>query len=240
MSHLVSHRPHGIEHPYATSIDQRIPVLPLDGESVRLGVAAEQPVVAVRCELETTHGGRTTSACLDLSPQQASAADAAALAGGDGHLAEAQAASIGGEGGWAVDTPPLSADAAHRYRFTAVTDSGDAQTSDWFDLVAARWVSQGGMLTGADDRLVEGSVEWLVSSQGTHGVRFALALSPGDHVVGFGERYDAVDQRGRRLDAVVFEQYKTQGLHSSTEKCDDWLRALSWLPAASRCASSSA
>ena len=34
---------------------------------------------------------------------------------------------------------------------------------------------------------------------------------PGEHVVGFGERFDALDQRGARLDAVVFEQYKAPG-----------------------------
>ena len=41
--------------------------------------------------------------------------------------------------------------------------------------------------------------------------RFALTLAPGSHVVGFGERFDRVDQAGRRPDAVVFEQYKAQG-----------------------------
>ena len=35
-------------------------------------------------------------------------------------------------------------------------------------------------------------------------------------MVGFGERYDALDQRGRQLDAVVFEQYKSQGVHGRT------------------------
>ena len=42
-------------------------------------------------------------------------------------------------------------------------------------------------------------------------MRFSLHLSPDDHVVGFGERFDRLDQRGRALDAVVFEQYKQQG-----------------------------
>src|SRR5438445_5189000 len=42
-------------------------------------------------------------------------------------------------------------------------------------------------------------------------VRFALRLESDDHVVGVGERFDAIDQRGRALDTVVFEQYKAQG-----------------------------
>jgi alpha-glucosidase (family GH31 glycosyl hydrolase) len=216
MSPLLTHRPHGIEHPYATSIDQRIPVLPLDGETALIGVAADLSVVAVRCELESTTDGVTTSTTLDLQPHRASADDAAALAGGEGHLAEAQAASLGGDGGWAVTTPALAADAAYRYRLTGETASGEVETTPWHDLVAARWQPQGGTLTGADPRLVPDTVEWLVSSAGVHRARFALALAPGDHVVGFGERYDAVDQRGRRLDAVVFEQYKAQGVHGRT------------------------
>ena len=35
---MITHRPHGVEHPYASSPDQRVPVLPLAGESVRIGV----------------------------------------------------------------------------------------------------------------------------------------------------------------------------------------------------------
>ena len=47
---MLTHRPHGIEHPYATSPDQRIPVQPLTGEQVRLGVVASADVTAVVCE----------------------------------------------------------------------------------------------------------------------------------------------------------------------------------------------
>src|SRR5699024_9965750 len=42
-------------------------------------------------------------------------------------------------------------------------------------------------------------------------VRFAMPLAAAEHVVGFGERFDALDQRGRTQDSVVFEQYKGQG-----------------------------
>ncbi len=60
-------------------------------------------------------------------------------------------------------------------------------------------------------RVVAESVEWLVTERGPVAVRFSLGLAPGEHVCGFGERFDVVDQRGRRLDTVVFEQYKQQG-----------------------------
>ena len=40
--------------------------------------------------------------------------------------------------------------------------------------------------------------------------------APGEHVTGFGERFDALDHRGTELDSVVFEQYKNQGAERKT------------------------
>lgn len=215
---LIRHRPHGIEHPYATSLDQRIPVQPLVGESVLLGVQAMAELTSLTCEWEAPSAGPVM---LHLRPHAADAADTAALAGGEGHLAAAQASSLGGDGGWAVHTPPVVDAAGYRYRFTATAHDGAKQTTDWYAVAPARWVPDlpeglRGTLTGVDARLVEGSVDWLVTHDSIHRVRFALQLSEGDHVVGFGERFDCLDQMGRRLDAVVFEQYKSQGAHGRT------------------------
>ncbi|MEV4538601.1 TIM-barrel domain-containing protein [Asanoa sp. NPDC049518] len=206
---MIRHRPHGIEHPYATSLDQRVPVLPLTGQRVLLGVWASPDVTAVRCEWRTADG----VVPLALAPHTGSAADAAALAGGEGHLAGAQAAALGGDGGWAVESPPVTGSAD--YRFVA----GD-QSTEWFRVASADWTTEVPVgvdvaLTGGGERLA-GDVGWLVSADGVHRARFALALRPGDHVVGFGERFDHLDQAGRRLDAVVFEQYKAQGAHGRT------------------------
>lgn len=233
---LITHRPYGIEHPYATSADQRVPVLPLVGQVTRLGVEVDPSVTAVTCEWQSdTASGRMTTT-LTLAPEQASAAAAAARVGGEGHLAEAQAASVGESGGWTVESPPMEAGARYRYRFHASTSlsaeassttdaqsSADARSTEWFDLAPAQWTTDpAGQLTGPGDRLVPDSVAWLVSAGGVEGVqqvhrvRFALRLGDGDHVVGFGERFDRVDQRGHALDAVVFEQYKSQGTHGRT------------------------
>lgn len=213
---LLTHRPHGIEHPYATSLDQRIPVLPETGQSVLLGVVADPRIVSVTCEWRDATGHVTS---LPLTPRRADAASAAALAGGEGHLAEAQAASLGGDGGWAVQSPPVEDDAGYTYRFTAVGD--EAVATDWFEVRPAHWTRTlpdgfEARFSGGGTRLVADSVEWLVTTTGVHRARFALALAPGDHVVGFGERFDHLDQQGRRLDAVVFEQYKSQGAHGRT------------------------
>src|ERR1044072_5309998 len=77
---LIRHRPHGIEHPYATSLDQRIPVQPLVGESVLLGVQAMTELTSLTCDWESPSAGPVT---LHLTPHAADAADTAALAGGE-------------------------------------------------------------------------------------------------------------------------------------------------------------
>ncbi len=222
----LTHRPHGIEHPYATSADQRVPVTPEAGQGVRLGVVARPDVTAVTCEWQDLSTGETI--LLTLAPATASAADAAALAGGDGHLAAAQAAQLEADGGWSVDAPALVAGTRYRYRFVAEAAGAEGEgtprvepPTPWFDVSAAEWSQEGGDLVldgaeGSRSRLVPGSVEWLRDADGVRRVRFALRLDPHEHVVGFGERYDAVDQRGSALDAVVFEQYKSQAAHGRT------------------------
>lgn len=216
---LIVHRPHGLEHPYATSLDQRVPVLPEVGEPVTIGVQATEGVDSVVLEWCSVRSG--SAQWLPLQPGAVDSAEAAALAGGEGHLAEAQAASLGGSGGWSVQTPPLEEWEGYRYRLHATTNSGVHEPSEWFDVSPARWVGsppEGVELrhVGAGQRLVHHSLRWLVSRTGVHRARFALALRPGDHVVGFGERFDRLDQVGHLLDAVVFEQYKAQGAHGRT------------------------
>ena len=199
---MITHRPYGLEHPYAVSPDQRIPVLPLTGEPVRLGVVVSSDVERVVCEWGPVE--------LTLSPTQTTAAYAAALAGGEGHLSEAQANALGGDGGWSVVTPPVVEPVKYRFHaFGAVEE-----TTDWFEVYPAAWTSSGGEVRGGGERVP--GIEWLVSAAGVHRARFSFGLGPEDHVVGFGERYDALDQRGRSLDAVVFEQYKSQGVHGRT------------------------
>lgn len=115
---MLTHRPHGIEHPYATSPDQRIPVQPLAGQQVHLGVVVSPDVTRVVCEWGDVE--------LTLTPAEANAADAAALAGGEGHLAEAQATALGGDGGWSVVTPPLTDPIKYRFHAYGEAAAGSA------------------------------------------------------------------------------------------------------------------
>ncbi|RIQ24357.1 glycoside hydrolase family 31 protein [Jiangella rhizosphaerae] len=208
---MIRHRPFGSEHPYAVTGDQRVPALPVAGESCELRVRASDAVVAVVCEWAGGDGPTETWPL--LAP---SSADSAGASADGGHLAAAQARSLADRSYWSVRTPPLAAGTTYRYRFVATTASGATRRTRWFSVAAGSWSSSGGRLDVAGDRLVPGSVEWLTGPEGPRRVRFALRLASDEHVVGFGERYDAVDQRGRTLDAVVFEQYKAQGAHGRT------------------------
>jgi alpha-glucosidase (family GH31 glycosyl hydrolase) len=102
----------------------------------------------------------------------------------------------------------LAAGELLRYRFV----DGEGSATRRHATVVADWLPDGGVVRMPDsERFVEDSVRWLTTDTTVHRVRFAFRLEPGEHVVGFGERFDAVDQRGRALDTVVFEQYKSQG-----------------------------
>jgi len=57
----------------------------------------------------------------------------------------------------------------------------------------------------ATDRLVPEKLSWITAGRGDS-LRFrSFDVEPGDHRSSvFGERFDALDQRGRALDTVVF------------------------------------
>ncbi|MFI6813489.1 TIM-barrel domain-containing protein [Nonomuraea sp. NPDC050328] len=212
---MITHRPYGSGHPYADTPDQRLPVTPLDGQPVELRVRAAASVRELTCQWRVDGRDAAEFGLTRVGSAEDPAGDEQ-LDGG--HLAAAQArAARAASGSWRVTTPPLRAGHRYGYRFVATTDGGARRTSRWFEVTAASWQDGGGKLTtrGAD-RIVPGSVRWLADGDGVRRSRFEIALAPGEHVVGFGERFDHVDQRGRTLDAVVFEQYKAQGEHGRT------------------------
>lgn len=208
----LSHRPAGDGHPYAASADQRVPHRPARGEPFVVGVLATADVVAITCRLD--------EGAVRLVRGPAEGIDPAAMAGGEGHLAEAQAAGQRLDGAWHATLPGLGDGDRHTYRFEAELADGGTWLSEPYEVSAGRWRAEGGVLRLAGGpehpRLVPGSVQWWADADGVRRVRFALALAPEEHVVGFGERFDAVDQRGRTPDAAVFEQYKSQGRHGRT------------------------
>jgi alpha-glucosidase (family GH31 glycosyl hydrolase) len=188
-----------------------------------LGCAATPDVGAVTCELDGEADAADGIVRIRLRPRgrDGLAADQAAGAGGEGHLAEAQAAA-GATQGTAWETSLTAEPARCRYRF--VGEAGDAQVAtEWFEFTPARWVDAGdyppGHLVVNQDGagpIPVSDVAWLATRERPFRVRFTLPLAEGEHVVGFGERYDAIDQLGLTPDSVVFEQYKDQARHRRT------------------------
>lgn len=205
---MIRHRPHGLGHAYRLEPDQRVPARPIEGEPIILGATTGSDVTDLSVEL--TVGGRTRR--LPLERVQAQGGPVAGA--GAGHLAAAAGRLVGrGRQAWSVRLDPLVAGTHVAYRLVA---DGGRQRTRRFGFVVAGWSSAGGQLAAervgrASDRVVADSVAWLRADGGPIRVRFALRLAAGERVIGFGERFDRLDQRGRRLDVTVFEQYKGQG-----------------------------
>jgi alpha-glucosidase (family GH31 glycosyl hydrolase) len=203
---VIRHRPFGLGHPYRLEPDQRVPARPVAGEPIELRATTDHGVDTLAAELVVEGIPRVALAAV-VDPV------AARDAPPTGHLA---AAAVGlhpsrARRVWRLGLGALPAGASVRYRFRA----GKSHTR-WFGFVVASWEAEGGRLEIDSDepgggRLVAGSLRWLRADAGPIRARFALHLEPGARVVGFGERFDRLDQRGQRLDATVFEQYKGQG-----------------------------
>ncbi len=207
---MIRHRPFGSGHPYAVDTEQRSPVDPIAGEDLVLGVRTSSEVETVVLEWQ-----RDGVAQAPLALERVPRSSRGQVVDG-GHLASAQARLARASGGWRVILDDLAADERIRYRFTG-DGGGRVQSTRWFETTVASWVaSKVGPAVDGADRVVPGSVRRLVRRGETLRVRFALPLAPGERVVGFGERFDTLDQRGLALDSVVFEQYKSQGAHRRT------------------------
>jgi alpha-glucosidase (family GH31 glycosyl hydrolase) len=213
---MIRHRPFGSGHPYSVDTEQRWPVDPVAGEPLTLGVRATPDLVEVEAELVITHpGGDTTEQRMPLT-RVARTSRGHAIDGG--HLASAQARLARAAGGWAVtfDAPP--AGSVTRYRMVGRDIDGRSQHTRWFETRSSAWQSAADAVvaTAGASRVVPGSVSVLTGGNRVRRVRFALPLAREEHVTGFGERFDALDQRGSQLDSVVFEQYKSQGAERKT------------------------
>ncbi len=192
---MIRHRPFGSGHPYSVDTEQRWPVDPVAGQPLTLGVRTSGAVDHVDLEINGA-----------VNPLQRVARSSRGQTQDGGHLASAQARLARNEGGWQVTLSDLTPHEAYRYRFTTGTES-----TRWFDFRAGAWRAAGDV-AGA----VPGTTTVLDDGQAVIRVRFALQLAPGEHLAGFGERFDALDQRGLELDSVVFEQYKSQGAERKT------------------------
>jgi alpha-glucosidase (family GH31 glycosyl hydrolase) len=206
---LLLHRPLGSGHPYRIDPDQRHPVQPVAGETMDVRALADASVGAVDLVIVDLAGEALTT-----TPMLASIVDDlyGPEGSGDGHLAAASGArpEIGTKVIYrAVVTVP---DCPFRYRLRR--PGNEDSTSEWFDVAPGRWESADPTMLeviGDATRVEPSSIEILQTAEGPVRIRFSLGLTPGEHVAGFGERFDRLDQLGTVLDTTVFEQYKGQG-----------------------------
>ena len=201
----IRHTSAGRGHPYRIDPDQRHPVQLVGGDPFELRVLTDPTVAAVTVELDD--GAAVPMQRVTLDDLYGDAGGAS----GDGHLAAASGSrpDVGCAQPWRVrlTAPPHG---VVGYRFAAAGCS-----TERFVAPVGVWSAAGGELSlvgdegHGDGRVV--ATDWLVTDDGVVRARIALALAAGERVVGFGERFDSFDQRGRVLDTTVFEQYKQQG-----------------------------
>ncbi len=200
---MIRHRPAGLGHPYEPDDEQRVPLLPLAGQPVEIRATSEASLRSADLELED--GVR-----IPLEPVGTTRT---------------------GRRRWRTTLVALPVGKPVRYRLAE--ERGGASTR-WHRLDSAEWETGGGWRLMRDGRharlelapdsrpgiehprLVAESLSWLRSSAGTHRLRLALPLTDGERLIGFGERYDRLDQRGNRLDVRVFEPYKRQWADTRT------------------------
>ena len=213
---MIRHRPAGRGHPYLIEPDQRVPLRPVVGHLFELRATTAGGVGRVRAELESSSERWLVDAVRRGAaiPEVVSDYGVPAPRAVDGHLSDA-VSRLGEQRGrisWSVTAPALEPEQWLRYRFL-----DDTSRTRWFEVDACTWQPHGGSLhVLADDddvrsRIIPGSLSWLVGGGTAYRMRFALRLGPGERVVGFGERFDSLDQRGKVVDVAVFDQYKGQG-----------------------------
>jgi len=140
-----------------------------------------------------------------------------AVQAGQGHLAAIQERNLSDAGAWGVWAGPMGTD-DQRYRFQAESADGRRHTSRWFRFTPRRWAA-----SSADQLPYRGpaakrprNIEWLLEGTTPVAVRFELPLASAERVTGLGERFERQDQRGHSVDAVVYEQYKSQAAWERT------------------------
>lgn len=214
---MLQHAPLGLGHPYRHEPDQRIPVYPIAGKPWKVRARTDERTKKVTLNLrresqihvyELTCMGNAQSD--DFGPYGMTAK----FTGANTHLADAAARSgdYPAQIEWEIALPAL-----HNYEEVIYWLESDAnEHTDPFSVSALVWTeddqgfikTSGSFPTGVE--LLDKKV--LKDSSGQiFRVAAALPLEPEDHVIGFGERFHSIDQRGEYVDAVVYEEYKGQG-----------------------------
>ncbi|HEX7405341.1 MAG TPA: TIM-barrel domain-containing protein [Candidatus Nanopelagicaceae bacterium] len=214
---MLRHNPLGLGHPYRHEPDQRIPLHPIAGAPWKVRACTDDAVEAVFLHLlgdsETTVSPLMRIG-LARSEDHGPYGKTAKMKLTDTHLAEAAARSgeYPDEIAWEISLPIL--DAYQEITYWLENDRGEQTRQCTFSSLV--WsVDDSGFLKqigefSAGVSLGETTVLKDRTNQ-VYRIQSSLPLRACDHVVGFGERFHSVDQRGELVDAIVYEEYKGQG-----------------------------
>lgn len=127
------------------------------------------------------------------------------------------ALSIGPDGTLALRSGAAAEVAVPDARPLTVTDDGRSlhvSAGDWrcvvqLDPYRVEVVTAAGAPVWSDP--IEGGVAWLVADGHVRRMAHTWQVEPGEAFYGFGERFNALDQRGEAIDSIVYEEYKNQG-----------------------------
>jgi alpha-glucosidase (family GH31 glycosyl hydrolase) len=214
---VLQHTPLGLGHPYRYEPDQRIPTHPIAGEVWKVRARSNRQTTAIFLHLRRDSKTQIYAlVCMGdaQTEEHGPYGKTAKFTGTQTHLADAAARSgeYPDEIEWEVsllmlkdyedvsywlenDTGERSVD----YSFCALVWEADNA-----EFLRQRGAFPSGVVLGDTTVLKD-------SSNRIFRVRSSLPLQPTDHVVGFGERFHSIDQRGQMVDAVVYEEYKGQG-----------------------------
>ncbi len=212
----IRHVPFGSGHPYVDDTEQRSPTLPVASEDLRIGarVSGEPVAVEVQATFLDPHGSVLLEGTFSASPVARSSRGHTV---DGGHLASAQAKQARRAGGWEAHLTVPRGSASLAYRLVARDAEGTSVQTRRYRSDVASWHPSNISVLAVKGTAPQPSDVWaLGTSTRLARVRFTLPLAPEEHVVGFGERFDRLDQRGTTLDSQLFEQYKSQGAHRRT------------------------
>ena len=214
---MLIHTPLGIGHPYRYEPDQRIPIYPIAGETWKVRARTDSDTENVLLHLRRgsiTHVHRLHYLGVPSPDDHGPYGRTAKFKGKDTHLSEISTSVQGNnqEKEWEVGLPFLGENEEVIYWL----ENESGEHTDPFSVSALAWVPDAEEYIRQIGILPKGIAladkELLKDSSGNvFRVRFSLPLAAGDHVVGFGERFHSIDQRGEFVDAVVYEEYKGQG-----------------------------
>lgn len=218
----IIHKPYGHEHPYTQEPEERFPREPLAGKPFTAGIITRPQgaarAVTVRTEIDGVPG--PTVAAIPVADWQyrEEGLGAETLAPRTRNDQDLWHATLTAPEQGRTLTYWVEADGQ---RSPAYTLRGEAWEPGPVGVALVegepgQWVMQ--LRRDAPDAPREvtplprvEAIEWLTDGQRARRVRVTFACAPDEAFFGFGERYNALNQRGETIDIRCYEQYKNQG-----------------------------